>query len=232
MGERLQTTLTAADGNVFAASYAAPAAPVKAGVVIMPDIRGLHPYYEALAERFAEAGFAAVAMDYFGRTAGLPDGGLRSEDFEWQPHIAASSPAGVDADAAACVDFLRGRTRADLPVFTLGFCFGGAHAWRQSGSDLDIVGSIGFYGNPDRFGDQAAQARKPVLMLIAGADANIPVEAVVAMAGTMRAAGADVTDVVYDGAPHSFFDRRFADWADACQDAWSKILGFTGRLSG
>ena len=39
-------------------------------VVILPDVRGLHPYYEALAVRFAEAGFHAVAFDYFGRTQG------------------------------------------------------------------------------------------------------------------------------------------------------------------
>ena len=34
---------------------------------------------------------------------------------------------------------------------------------------------------------------------------------------------------VYDGAPHSFFDRSFAQWADACTDAWNRIISFTTR---
>src|SRR5690349_8516490 len=87
VAERTPLTLTAADGTRFAAAYAAPAAPPRTGVVVLPDIRGLHPYYVALAERFAEAGVATVAIDWFGRTAGLPEGGTRDADFDWQQHI-------------------------------------------------------------------------------------------------------------------------------------------------
>src|SRR6185436_8827895 len=99
VAERGTLTLTSADGTAFSAAYAAPAEPARTGVVIFPDIRGLHPYYVALAERFAEAGVAAVAIDYFGRTAGLADEtGSRPDDFDWQPHIQQTTPAGVDAD--------------------------------------------------------------------------------------------------------------------------------------
>ena len=73
VAERGVLTLTSADGTEFSAAYAAPAAQPRVGVVLLPDIRGLHPYYVALAERFAEAGAATVAIDYFGRTAGLCD---------------------------------------------------------------------------------------------------------------------------------------------------------------
>ncbi len=62
--------LTAADGNQLSAFRARANAPTGAGIVILPDVRGLHPYYEELALRFAEAGVDAVAIDYFGRTAG------------------------------------------------------------------------------------------------------------------------------------------------------------------
>jgi carboxymethylenebutenolidase len=37
---------------------------------------------------------------------------------------------------------------------------------------------------------------------------------------------------VYAGAPHSFFDRSFAQWQDACADAWQRILDFTARHAG
>src|SRR5215213_2890043 len=103
VAERGTLTLTAADGTEFSAAYAAPAEPPRAGVVLLPDVRGLHPYYVALAERFAEAGLAAVAIDYFGRTAGLAEGGTRGEDFAWQGHVPQTTPAGVDADTAAAI---------------------------------------------------------------------------------------------------------------------------------
>ena len=62
--------LEASDGNRLAAFEAMPDEPGGAGVVILPDVRGLYHFYEELALRFAERGYPAVAIDYFGRTAG------------------------------------------------------------------------------------------------------------------------------------------------------------------
>jgi carboxymethylenebutenolidase len=232
VGERGTLTLTSADGTEFSAAYAAPAEPPGAGVVILPDVRGLHPYYVALAERFAEAGVAAVAIDYFGRTAG-PAGetGTRGEDFDWQAHVSKTTPEGIDADITAAIGYLRQRTRPDLPVVTVGFCFGGSHSWRQSGGQLDLAGCAGFYGRPSVVGDAANRAHLPTVMLIAGADRATPVEEQQRLADTMRAAGADVDAVVYDGAPHSFFDRAFGEWEGACRDAWQHVLALTDRVA-
>src|SRR4051812_36066788 len=230
--ERGVLTLTSTDGTEFSAAYAAPAAEPRVGVVILPDVRGLHPYYVALAERFAETGAATVAIDYFGRTAGVCDAsGTRPEGFDWKVHVPQTAPDAIDADISAAIGYLRSRTRADLPVVTVGFCFGGSHSWRQSGGDLDVTACIGFYGRPVVVGDAARRAHRPTLMLIAGADRVTPVEDQLALAETMRAAGADVETAVYDGAPHSFFDRAFGDWSDACADAWRRILALTDRVA-
>ena len=35
--------------------------------------------------------------------------------------------------------------------------------------------------------------------------------------------------MTYDGAPHSFFDRRYEDFADASEDAWRRVLEFIER---
>src|SRR6185369_10047749 len=56
-------TLTSADGTAFRAFGARPANPSGAGIVILPDVRGLHPFFEELALRHAEHGIAAVAID-------------------------------------------------------------------------------------------------------------------------------------------------------------------------
>ena len=232
VAERGTLTLTSTDGTDFSAAFAAPAEPAQAGVVILPDIRGLHPYYVALAERFAQAGLAAVAVDYFGRTAGLCDStGTRAADFEWKTHVERTTDEGIDADLTAALEYLRERTRDDLPVVTVGFCFGGSHSWRQSGGSLPLQGCIGFYGRTSRVGEAAARASLPTLMLVAGADHATTVEESLALAETMRAAGAEVETAVYDGAPHSFFDRAFGDWAQACEDAWARMLSFTDRVA-
>jgi carboxymethylenebutenolidase len=232
VAERGVLTLTSADGTEFSAAYAAPATEPRVGVVVLPDVRGLHPYYVALAERFAQAGAATVAIDYFGRTAGLCDAsGTRREDFEWQPHIPQTTEAAIDADIAAAIGYLRSRTRDDLPVVTVGFCFGGSNSWRQSGGELDLAGCAGFYGRPSVVGAAAERAHLPVVMLIAGADAATPVADQLRLADTMRAAGAEVDAVVYDGAPHSFFDRAFGEWEEACRDAWEHVLALTDRVA-
>jgi carboxymethylenebutenolidase len=186
----------------------------------------------ALAERFAEAGLAAVAIDWFGRTAGVcAEPGTRGEDFEWQPHIAQTTHEGIDADIATAVGYLRERTTPDLPVVTVGFCFGGSHSWRQSGGDLDLAGCAGFYGRPSVVGDAARRAHLPTVMLIAGADQATPVDEQLRLADTMRTAGADVDVAVYAGAPHSFFDRAFGEWEEACRDAWQHVLALTDRVA-
>ncbi|MDQ1663177.1 MAG: carboxymethylenebutenolidase [Blastococcus sp.] len=233
VAERGVLTLTSADGTPFSAAFAAPATEARVGIVVLPDIRGLHPYYVALAERFAEAGHPAVAIDYFGRTAGVcEDNGTRGEGFDWQAHIPQTTPESVDADITAAIGYLRGRTRPDLPVVTVGFCFGGSHSWRQSGGGLDLAGCAGFYGRPSMVGEAADRASLPTVMLIAGADAATPTEDQLALADRMRTAGADVDAVVYDGAPHSFFDRAFGEWAPACTDAWEHVLALTDRVAG
>src|SRR3954462_13286283 len=112
-------TLSAGDGNSLAAFLAWPdgdGAPAS-GVVILPDVRGLYRFYEELALRFAERGVAAVAIDYFGRSAGVAK---RGEDFEYMPHVEQTTPEGVQADVQAAVDQLR--SYGARAVFTVGFC--------------------------------------------------------------------------------------------------------------
>jgi carboxymethylenebutenolidase len=219
-------TLTAHDGTEFLAYRAVPAEPSGRNVVILPDVRGLHPYYEALAVRFAEAGFHAVALDYFGRTAGLGD---RHDGFDWESRIAALTPEQIQSDARAATDHVRSINAG--PTFSLGFCYGGSASWRLSASDLDLAGCIGFYGRPARIEDVEERLRTPLLLLAAGADAATPVAEFHALDERLTGLGVDHELHVYDGAPHSFFDRAFAEWAAACDDAWVRILDFTARHS-
>ena len=219
-------TLTADDGNAFAAYQAIPANPNGRNVVILPDVRGLHPYYEALAVRFAEAGFHAVAFDYFGRTQGV---GQRGDDFDWQSEIGQLTPEMFVNDARAAAAHVRSLNGG--PTFTVGFCMGGSHSWRMSATDIGFAGCIGFYGRPPMIADVEDQLRKPLLLLVGGNDQATPVADFEALDARLTERGLDHEMYVYEGAPHSFFDRAFAEWKPACDDAWLRILAFTDRLA-
>src|SRR4029077_15569174 len=122
--------LTASDGTEFAAYFARAAEPTGAGMVVLPDVRGLHQFYKELAQRFAEAGIDSVAIDYFARTAGIGD---RSEAFEYMPHVQQTTAEGIAADTAAAIEYLGSRDGgAGESVVTGGFCLGGFALWRAT----------------------------------------------------------------------------------------------------
>jgi carboxymethylenebutenolidase len=224
--------LEAADGNRFAAFEATPDDPNGIGVVILPDVRGLYRFYEELALRFAERGYEGIAIDYFGRTAGSAK---RDDDFEYQPHVAETTQGGIQADIRAAVEHLRPRTRA---IFTVGFCFGGRNSWLAAAAGHGLAGAVGFYGNPGDRDDglpgptrQAAQIDAPILALQAGNDQNITAALNEAFDRALTDAGVEHEVVTYEGAPHSFFDRRHDDFATASEDAWRRVLDFLERYA-
>ena len=173
-------------------------------------MRGLYRFYEELALRFAERGYAAVAIDYFGRTAGV---GERDDDFAYMEHVAAD-------DAGRHPGRRRGGRRATCAsrraqaIFTVGFCFGGTELLarrrrrpRARGRDrlLRQAGGARRPAGPDRV---AAEIEAPILALQAGDDQNITPELNAAFDAALSRAAVEHELVVYDGAPHSFFDRR------------------------
>lgn len=223
--------LTSADGTRFAAFEAQPSIPKGAQILIFPDVRGLHGFYKKLALRFAEVGIAAVALDYFGRTAGLT---ARDDSFEFLPHVRQIQLQSFFADVAAALNYLHTDAGATQPTFTVGFCMGGSLTLLTGTQDLALTGIIPFYAGLNRVMpwsnstvlEQAHKVKYPVLGLFGGADPGIPVSDVQALDQTLDKAGVEHEVVVYEGAPHSFFDRKAVDFAEASADAWKRILGF------
>jgi carboxymethylenebutenolidase len=240
----IETVLVAGDGNRFRAYSAKPDSGSGGGpgVVVLPDVRGLHPFYEHLAMRFAGAGIPAVAIDYFGRTAGV---GGRGDDFDWRSHLKHTTSETIAMDIAAAVELVRSQEGGRATsVFTVGFCFGGRLSFNQAAEAHELAGVVGFYGGlapipSDRlafFGlegeDTSAPLQRisgyrcPVLGLFGGADPGITAEHRSAFDQALTEAGLPHEIVVYEGAPHSFFDRSFDEHREACADAWRRVLDF------
>lgn len=227
--------LTSSDGTRFMAYAARAARPTGAGMIVIPDVRGLHPYYKALADRFAEIGVDAVAFDFFARTAPSDD---RSDAFAFLDHVTATKPETIQADITACAAHLRGKEGGQVrSLFSVGFCFGGAVCYLQATTPLNYSGVIGFYGWPlglKRWPDRpkpidaAAQYKAPVLSIYGGADEGIPEPDRKAFADALDKAKVPHEQHVYANAPHSFFDRKYTEFADASADAWSRVRTFVG----
>ena len=227
-----ELTLTAADGNRLTAFEARAAEPSGAAIVVLPDVRGLHAFYLELTMRFAENGVDAVAIDWFGRTAGL---GRREEGFDYMPHVNETTWTGISADIAAGAAHARslGADRA-TSLFTIGFCFGGRASFLAPTLGLDLAGAIGFYGipaGPGRAGmaapaEVADKIKAPILGLFGGADAGIPPASVEAFDAALEAAGVEHRLITYPNAPHSFFDRKATQFAKESAASWEEVLGF------
>ena len=174
----------------------------------------------------ADAGHPALALDYFGRTAGL---GPRDEDFEYMPHVQQTTTEQIAQDVAAALEFLKDETGIERAV-TVGFCFGGSNSFLQATEGHEgIAGVVGFYGILARRGviERAKDAKVPVLGLFGGDDDHIPQDEIDAFEANLPV---EKEIKVYEGAPHSFFDRRQEQYADESQDAWERILGFIANL--
>jgi carboxymethylenebutenolidase len=175
-----------------------------------------------------------VAVDLYARTAGATP---RAEGFEYEPHVRALQPAAINDDVAAAVGYLRSpEGGAAARLYSVGFCLGGRISLLQAAAGLNLDGVIGCYPwpvGPHRSGlpapaDEAPRFACRVLALYGGADQGIPAEAREAFDAALTAAGVEHQSIVYPDAPHSFFDRKAAEFTDASADAWRQMLDFVG----
>jgi carboxymethylenebutenolidase len=234
--EHRDLVLDAADGNRLAAFEALPEKPSGACLAILPDVRGLHGFYEELTLRFAERGHRTIAIDYYGRTAGPQK---RDESFDYQAHRGRVTDADVRTDLAAALEHLRAAQGGGCgAVFTVGFCFGGRHSWLAAAEQAGLAGAVGFYGLPgERDGrpgptQRAGEIKAPILALMGGADQAVSAADIAAFEKALKGARIEHEVVTYEGAPHSFFDRKQEEFAEASEDAWRRTLEFIEHHGG
>ena len=148
-------------------------------------------------------------------------------------HVSQTQPAAIQADIAAAVGWLRSPAGGSRErVFTVGFCFGGRQSWLAAAGGHGLAGAVGFYGRTGERNGQpgpiqlASQMAAPMLALQAGDDDHITADDNAAFEHALTAAGVEHEIVTYEGAPHSFFDRRQAQHQAASDDAWARVLRF------
>lgn len=234
------THLHAADGTEFSVFHAVPTKPTGAAIMILPDVRGLYKFYEELALRFAEVGIEALTLDYFARTAGKVTDGSRGGDFDYMTHVDLCEWKSLLADMQAAAEFLHARPGV-RGLFTTGFCFGGRLGFiAGTREELELSGATGFYGWPSRGAgrggvpsptEDADKFTCPVLGLFGAADQGITPKVVQEFDEALTTAHVDHELISYPGAPHSFFDRKAAEFQTASDAAWARLLDFIAQYT-
>ncbi|MGH9018621.1 MAG: dienelactone hydrolase family protein [Acidimicrobiales bacterium] len=211
------------NGSADQGYLAIPSGGTGPGVVVIQEWWGLVPHVTDVCDRFAAAGFVALAPDlYRGKKVSEPD--------EAGKEMMALELARAGRDMSGAVDELRRRCGRDT-VGVVGFCMGGGLALVLATQRPDAVAAcVPFYGVipwPDAQPD-FSRMRGAVLAHIAERDDFFGPEPAAALEAQLRELGLDVEFHVYAGADHAFFNdtRPEVYDADASALAWQRTLDF------
>lgn len=225
MGERVEFP---SNGHTCSGYFAAPASGSGPGVVVIQEWWGLVPHIEDLVNRFAAAGFCAVAPDlYHGETTSSP-GDATKLLMELDVERAGKEIAGAGA-------YLRSREECSSQKYgVVGFCMGGALAQYAATADAQNVGAaVSFYGGFKQVNPEWEKLQAPILLIYGENDKGVPPENGRLLEEKLRALGKDVELVVYAGADHAFFNDTRPDThkADAAADAWRRTVELFRAIS-
>lgn len=204
---------------------AVPSGAAKGAVLVIHENRGLTPHFYDLTGRLAREGYAALCVDLLsaeGGTAAITDPAGPS---------AALGAAGEErllADLTAGIGELQRRV-PDAKVGAVGFCFGGAMAWRlvQAG-DARLAAAVPFYGPPPDPAD-FTRSKAAVLGMFAGEDTRVN-ESRPRAEAALKAANLVHEIRTFDGAEHGFFNDTGSRYhPQAAGAAWTAVLAWFGR---
>jgi carboxymethylenebutenolidase len=201
---------------------ALPEQPSGRGVLVIQEWWGLVPHIKSVADRFAAAGFTALAPDlYHGETTTSPDEAGRK--------LMALNINQTAQDLQQAADYL-----LDQPTVTasklgvVGFCMGGQLALLAATVSDKIGAVVDFYGIHPNVKPDFSKLTAPVLGIFGEQDDSVPAEAVQQLEAAIQQAGGSIEVHSYPNAGHAFFNdtRPEAYNSAAAEDAWHRTLNF------
>ncbi|MFL6334670.1 MAG: dienelactone hydrolase family protein [Pyrinomonadaceae bacterium] len=210
------------NGGTTAGYLSGPESGRGPGVVVIQEWWGLVPHIREVADRFAAAGFVALAPDlYHGDVARSPD--------EAGKMMMALNISQAEKDLRGAVGYLlHQEATAGERVGIVGFCMGGALSLYGASKNEQVGACVVFYGVHPKVEPDFEALRAPVLGLFAEKDNFVPPEAVRALEERMREHGKSIETHIYPGTDHAFFNdtRPEVYDADASADAWRRTVEF------
>jgi len=191
-------------------------------VIVIHENRGLNEHTRDVARRVALAGLSALAPDFL-----APVGGTPADENAAREMIGKLDLAATVADGRALIQWLSSPSGGSRKVGAVGFCWGGAMVNRLAvASGAALSAGVSFYG-PAPDPAEAAKVQTPLLLHLAGLDQRVNATAV-PWAEALKAAGKNVTSIVYPGVNHAFHNDTSAERYDkaAAERAWASTIAF------
>jgi len=210
------------NGGTTEGYLAIPESGTGAGVIVIQEWWGLVPHIKRVADRFAAAGFVALAPDlYHGRTTTSPD--------EAGKLMMALNIEQTEKDLRGAINYLLAHESvAGDRVGTVGFCMGGALSLYAASKNEQVGACVVFYGAHPKVKPDLEKLRAPLLGLYAERDTFATPEGGRALIAKLKALGKEAEIHVYDDADHAFFndERPEVYKPDAAADAWQRTVRF------
>lgn len=214
--------LTASDGFQLGGYRADPATAPKAALVVIQEIFGVNHHIRNVCDRFASAGYVAVAPAIFDRIERDFQSGYSPDEVAVARKFVANPDwTAMLRDVQAAIDSVK----SVGPVGIVGFCLGGSVAYAAATKLTGLSAAVGYYGGAIvRFADDNPGV--PMMLHFGEKDAGIPLSDV----ETIRAKQPDLEVHVYPGAQHGFSCDERASYDKASADiAWQRTLAFFAK---
>ncbi|WP_444901001.1 dienelactone hydrolase family protein [Microbulbifer sp. SSSA007] len=209
------------------------------GVILVHEWWGHNAFVRKQADRLAELGYYAFAVDMFG-TGKQTDDPAEAQKFHDE---ALKSPVVLEARFRTALSLLQQHAGVDPNrIAAQGYCFGGGVVLAMARLGLELRGAVSFHGALTS--DVVAKKGKiqaEIQVYTGGADAMIPPQQVGAFVEEMQEAGAKLTLVSYPGVLHGFtnpaatergekFGLPLAYNQEAAMDSWQGALDFYQKI--
>src|SRR5712692_950144 len=218
MGQKVEFP---SNGHICQGYFAAPASGKGPAVVVIQEWWGLVPHIQDVVDRFAKAGFTAIAPDlYHGKTA-------KSPDEAGKMFMELDAGRAEREIAGAGEDLLKRPECSSKTYGVVGFCMGGALAQYTGTEEGAKVGAVvSFYGGFQKVQMDWNNLRAPILLIYGEKDQGVPPEQGRQLEQQLKKSGKNVQLVVYPGASHAFFNdaRKEVYKPDAAADAWRRTI--------
>jgi carboxymethylenebutenolidase len=219
MGQRVEFP---SNGHTCQGYFAAPEAGKGAAVVVIQEWWGLVPHIEDVVNRFASAGFCALAPDlYHGKTTKSPD--------EAGKMVMELDADRAEREIAGAGEYLLTRPECSSKTYgVVGFCMGGGLAqYTATKEDGKVGAAVSFYGGFKKVPFQWDNLTAPLLLICGEEDTGVTAEGREREA-MLKGKGKNVQLIVYPRAKHAFFNDTRKEVYDpvAAQSAWRTTLDF------
>ena len=196
------------------------------GVIVIHENRGLNPYIEDVARRFAVAGYVAYAPDGLTSVGGYP-----GDDEKGAAKFREVNGPKMLEDFVASAKWLKANPLCTGRIGAIGFCFGGGIVNQLAvrlGSDL--AAGAPFYGRQPSAED-TAKIKAPLMLHYADPAKDPGVgNGIAAFEEALKANGKTYQKFVYDGAQHGFHNDTTPRYDEAAAKlAWQRTLDFFNR---